>query len=95
MYSYALCRVYFTDGEISYQSHVEPDSRSLLRSDSVSTAKVTEDASLISPTQAALDAWNPMESHFLSNWNLYKENTRDALLEDGGQGNVIMNVTVG
>ena len=95
MYSYALCHVCFTDGEISYQNQVEPDSRSSLRSNSVSTATITEDASLLSPTQAALDAWNPMESHFLSNWNLCKENTRDALLEDGDQGNITMNVTVG
>ena len=29
----------------------------------------------LSPTEVAMDAWNPMESHFLSNWNLYKENT--------------------
>lgn len=59
----------------------------MLGNTSVSTAKVTEGASLLSPTEATLDAWNPMESHFLSNWNLYKENTSDALLEDGGRGN--------
>ena len=24
-----------------------------------------------------MDAWNPMESHFLSNWNLYQESGRN------------------
>ena len=58
--------------EISYHdqvSHTKPST--VLRSDSVAAAKVTSNP--LSPTEAALDAWNPMESHFLSNWNLYRQ----------------------
>jgi len=42
--------------------------------DNTSTPKVDSDT-VLSPTEVALDAWNPMESHFLSNWNLYQENS--------------------
>jgi len=43
-----------------------------MHTDNTSTPKVDSDT--LSPTEVALDAWNPMESHFLSNWNLYQEN---------------------
>ena len=42
-------------------------------------------ANPLSPTEAAMDAWNPMESHFLSNWNLYKESANDGW-SDRGKG---------
>ncbi|XP_065909710.1 uncharacterized protein [Dysidea avara] len=65
--------------EIPHLDQVNPVNElspsAVLHADNTSTPKVDSDT-LSSPTEVVMDAWNPMESHFLSNWNLY-QNTGD------------------
>ena len=50
-----------------------------------STSSAKGHANQLSPTEAAMDGWNPMESHFLSNWNMYKESANNGW-SDRGKG---------
>lgn len=93
IYLYRFC-VCLTDSEISHQDQISLNDNNptglkpsaVLINDSTSTHKLAGDINSLSPTETAMDAWNPMESHFLSNWNLYQGSINDDLT-DSGRGN--------